>query len=234
MNIHTVKLGLIYILGAALGGLSGAAIADHFFPEWEETPAAEPLQPEFNFSKPTIDDQIDSSMSDMPHVIPADLKKYKGIVKKTDYAAISKKDDKGTLEEVAKELLGEEVVDEVAKPMEPYLISYDTYAVNTNVQEKKVFTYFAVDKVLADENNSEVAFPKSVLGDDALERFGEESDDPDTVYIRDPMLEVDYEVVRVKQSYKVTVLGIPDVKPGKQRNLRNTKKVETHEPDDEE
>jgi hypothetical protein len=145
----------------------------------------------------------------------------------TDYAALSKKMTKEPLKEVAKEILGDEAVEETEEdPDEAHVISFEEFAMGQQKGFSKMsLTYYEKDDVLCDPNKEVVHTPEELLGPDGLLKFGEESGDPDCVYIRNPLTSTDYDVVILhNKSYQIEVLGVkPERKP--ERNRRVVRKV---------
>ena len=64
--------------------------------------------------------------------------------------------------------------------------------------------------MLVDENEDVVTDITNTIGDEALLSFGEISEDPDIVYVRNEKLAVDIEIIRMQESYKEVVLGMVD------------------------
>lgn len=92
----------------------------------------------------------------------------------------------------------------------PYVINVVEYN-DTNLHfDKSTIYYYNLDDTLVDENEEPIADVDMVIGD-GLMRFGEGSDDPDIVYVRNEKLAIDYEVIRSEKSYQETVLGITDL-----------------------
>lgn len=81
------------------------------------------------------------------------------------------------------------------------------------VYEQITLTYFEEDGVLIDERDEPVPDPNVTVGDVNLEMFGVGSDDNNIVYIRNPTIEVDFEVIRSKGSYAKSILGFDDSEP---------------------
>jgi hypothetical protein len=92
----------------------------------------------------------------------------------------------------------------------PYVISraefFDTETRGSDYR-KLTITWYEGDKVLADDGGIPVPDFGSVIGPDFMQRFGDNSDDPTVVYIRNNKLEVDYEVVKDDRNYTEAVLG---------------------------
>lgn len=79
-----------------------------------------------------------------------------------------------------------------------------------SIYDKLTIYYYEDDDTLADEEGACIADVASIIGDDALNSFGEGSEDPEVVYVRNPMLGIDYEVIRLSKSYAKEVLGFKD------------------------
>lgn len=65
---------------------------------------------------------------------------------------------------------------------------------------KITLTYFPRDRVLLDEDEAPMEDVDRVVGWKNLTQFGGVSEDPDTVFIRNHRLEIDYEVVRDEEN----------------------------------
>ena len=89
----------------------------------------------------------------------------------------------------------------------PYVIHKDEFVVNDEEHEQVTLTYFMGDDVLSDERDTVIAEPDVIVGLDNLQRFGDGSEDPNIVYIRNPRLEVDYEVIRSEGTFAQEVHG---------------------------
>ena len=96
---------------------------------------------------------------------------------------------------------GEDDGEEVDYGMDrPYVISPDAFADSEYVTAS--FWYFE-DGILTDEdyNVIEEEDIEELVGKESLEHFGDYPDDPDTVYVRDDSLKVDYEICRDNRCY---------------------------------
>lgn len=94
--------------------------------------------------------------------------------------------------------------------VKPFVISRDRYENEYQNFHKESLVYFTKDEVLCDDRDEVVDNIVQVLGPDALNSFGEDSDDVDIVYVRNMRMQCDFEVVREHMSYKENVLGIKD------------------------
>lgn len=95
---------------------------------------------------------------------------------------------------------------------EPYMISIDDFdAGYPERYNTESLTYYAVDDILANDEDEIINDVESLIGADALDHFGAEaaemSGDSETMYIRNEKLHCDYEVTRIHQSYHQVVLG---------------------------
>lgn len=87
----------------------------------------------------------------------------------------------------------------------PYIISNAEFLENAPEHEQHSITYYEKDEVLADSRD-EVINEQELLGEDNI-RFGHGSDDQNIVYIRNELLNVDFEVARSNGAYAHEVLG---------------------------
>lgn len=110
----------------------------------------------------------------------------------------------GDLEEFNQEL--EEAWRE-ENPDSPFIISKEEFLENDPEYNQVTITYYEDDDVLADEQDRPVDNQVQLVGNDALEKFGYGSGDNNIVYVRNPNLDIDLEVLRSTNSYAATVLG---------------------------
>lgn len=92
-------------------------------------------------------------------------------------------------------------------PIHPYIIHQDEHMANDDDYTQVTLTYFMGDDVLADERDTVIAEPDAIVGLGNLQQFGHGSNDPNIVYIRNPRLEVDYEVIRSEGTFAQEVHG---------------------------
>ena len=91
---------------------------------------------------------------------------------------------------------------------EPYVIPFDSFESDFPHHDKISLCYFAGDDTLTAEDEELDPSLYDAVGDDALTSFGEMSEDPDIVYIRNEALGMDFEIIKLEKSYKEAVLGI--------------------------
>lgn len=102
----------------------------------------------------------------------------------------------------------------------PYIINADCFASDGLQNDKLTITYYAGDDTLVDDGEEIIVDRDMLIGSGNLEHFGDQSMDPDVVYIRNEQLGVDYEIIRVYQDYKVVIGGEEETKPKKKRERR--------------
>lgn len=90
---------------------------------------------------------------------------------------------------------------------DPYVIHQDEFNENATEYNQVVFTYWAVDDVLSDEDNTILHDIDGLINADNL-KWGHGSDDIDVVFIRNDTLELDVQVCRVNRSFGEEVMGI--------------------------
>jgi hypothetical protein len=92
----------------------------------------------------------------------------------------------------------------------PYVISVEEFQHDRQDFDKTTITYYDLDDTLCDEREQPIPDVDYVVGRDSLEHFGDRSDDPNIVYVRNEKLGTDYEVMRDMRSYTSAVLGYDD------------------------
>lgn len=81
----------------------------------------------------------------------------------------------------------------------PFVISREKYSWDEeegDEYEKVQVTYYPKDRVLLDDEQDPVEDVGGLVGWRSLSQFGGESGDPDVVFVRNPRLKTDFEVVR--------------------------------------
>ena len=89
-----------------------------------------------------------------------------------------------------------------------YIISSREFEHGDNDYSQNTLTYFEGDDVLVDERDKPIHNKSNVIGDAGNLRFGDQSNDPNVVYIRNEHLEVDFEVCRSSGTFTEEILGI--------------------------
>lgn len=105
-------------------------------------------------------------------------------------------------------------------PKHPHVITYEEFAEDNPEYDKITLAYFEEDDVLADDEGM-IDNTEYIVGSVALNRFGVGSHDPNVVYVRNPAISADFEIVKSNKSYVETILGVPpeprDKRPRKMR-----------------
>lgn len=104
-----------------------------------------------------------------------------------------------------------------------YVIPKDEFENGASEYTQNTLSYFDGDDVLADERDQPIHNTRSIIGEDNL-RFGEESMDPNIVYIRNDVLEVDFEICRSDGSFAHEVLGV--VEHSEKRKIRKFRETD--------
>jgi hypothetical protein len=94
-------------------------------------------------------------------------------------------------------------------PDVPYIIPVQAYMDNEELYDQITLTYYAGDKVLAIEDSDEVVEDvDGSVGYHNLHNFGVESENDDTVYVRNDKRAVEYEILRNEGKFTEIVQGI--------------------------
>jgi hypothetical protein len=119
--------------------------------------------------------------------------------------------------EYAKEVLGytgdeDEEIEFIPNPRQteiqdkPFVITVDLFAEDCVNYDKLTVYYYEVDNVLVDEGDDAQMDIETSIGYEALDEFGYGNPNPDLVYVRNDHLEIDYEVIRLGDSYEESVM----------------------------
>jgi hypothetical protein len=96
-------------------------------------------------------------------------------------------------------------------PLIQYVIHVDEFNANEKGYTQSTLTYYMDDDVLADEHDSAIDDQDDTVGVKNLDMFGHGSGDPNVVYVRNDIREIDYEIVRSNGSYAEEVHGLPTI-----------------------
>lgn len=92
--------------------------------------------------------------------------------------------------------------------------------------------YFPDDDVLIDENDAPIDDPDRIIGS-ALEFFGEGTEDPNRVFVRNASIGIEYEIVREKGTYGSYLYGIDEDDIPKRKRVNHPAKRRRKDDDDE-
>lgn len=129
------------------------------------------------------DDDTEEPEPDETEEEPSETETYESIVKESGYATeITKKED---------------------KHMEkPYVISPSEFGDSDYAILS--LTYF-LDGTVLNERDKIVTNVDELIGEDFANHFGDYPDDPDTVYVRNDKLEIDFEILKDYREYSEIV-----------------------------
>jgi hypothetical protein len=104
----------------------------------------------------------------------------------------------------------------------PYIISAEEYLQAEPGYEQAAVTFWENDETLVDERDQMIPDKDEKVGDHNLAKFGHGSMDPNKLYVRNEVLEVDFEIARSFGSYAREVLGFEhsDDEPRSRRRRR--------------
>lgn len=97
----------------------------------------------------------------------------------------------------------------------PYIIHQDEFETNELGYSQTSYIYFSGDNVLVDSDDPRTILMNSgnLVGYQALTHFGHGSDDYNVVYIRNPRLEIEFEIFRTRGSWEQEVSGLDANEP---------------------
>jgi hypothetical protein len=101
----------------------------------------------------------------------------------------------------------------------PYIIHVDEYVANENDWTQSTITYFEGDDIVCDSHDRPMYDAPEIVGQ---LRFGHGSKDPNVVYIRNPRLQHEFEVLRNPGKYETEVLGDTLEKKARTAELRHS------------
>lgn len=168
------------------GGIIGVITTRQYFKTIYEKRADEEIESVLSssiFSKDTIKEENElSSMSEELY-----MKEYGEILEKTNYSGFAKDSDT------------REVHESMRDPEKPYLISFDEFGAFEDWNEVQI-TYYA-DDILVDQDDEVITDAEDQFGYECLKQF-DNPDCGDAIYVRNELLETDYEIVRDTQPYE--------------------------------
>jgi hypothetical protein len=117
------------------------------------------------------------------------------------------------------EKVAEKVVENVELPPQnvferdetkPFVISQEEFMANERDYIQATLTYYEVDAKLCDENDDLIDEVEATVGLEFIVNFGHESSDENTVHVRSPNLDMDFEIVKSPGSFARDVLGVDE------------------------
>lgn len=91
-----------------------------------------------------------------------------------------------------------------------YIITEEEFLKSNTDYNQVTLTWYAGDRVLADEDDEVIIRVERTVGVDNMKRFGYKSNDPNVVYVRNDKYHREYQVLLHSAKYKVHVQGLED------------------------
>lgn len=220
--MNATTFAVVFLSGGAVGTYLGFKIAERrMMGEFEEAVEHEKAtlariyaaKQQYATPQAAVDALV------VPEEIQEILETYTGVEKKepTAYHKIKPSTvQKAEQEEEEKPepVLESNIFDNPVDPGPIFVISELEYEHGETNNQKALLTYYAEDGVLAEFDDDVVNNPEDVIGD-ALNRFGEMSESPDYVHVRNMKIDMDYVIARESGSYWRDVHGMEpaDVPP---------------------
>lgn len=188
--------------------------AKALIPEEERVVAKEGLEALRNYQGVEVDQEVDitaESIENVDNIIAEEIKRgkakniFENSVEDFDWDAEMKHRDS-------------------ISDADPYVITFEEYSEDDELEEMQL-TYLEgeADLTIIDENNSPIENVDAVVGEDNL-KFGYGSKDGNIVYIRNPRIGVNMEIIRSTGTYASDVLGLADEETELRHSNRRPKK----------
>lgn len=189
--------GLGYILAFVVGGTIGAVTTYICLKDKLEAEKDEEIQAVRDYYSTTAEE--DKKLQN-------DISEYEEIIESLDYSTFGRRHaepDSSPEESIVAikedDILKREITEEFEILTEDRFGDLEGYGSET-------LTYYAIDDVLTHENDEQIPNSDELIGD-ALHHFGENSNDPEVVYIRNHRIEMDFEIIFEDRSYHEYVGG---------------------------
>lgn len=119
-------------------------------------------------------------------------------------------------------------------PREPYVIHYDEWEEENDAQSgaylQQTFSYYEGDDIMCDEHDTPIYEYYKATGP---LKFGHGSKDPHVVYIRNEIMEREFEILYHPGRFEVEVLGLDDGESFKEGQLRHAREQRRFREEDE-
>lgn len=102
---------------------------------------------------------------------------------------------------------------------DPYVIHFDEYHSEESGCRQSALIYYAGDNVMCDEDDRVIQNYEDITGD---LKWGHGSFDQDLVFVRNPRLEAEYEIVRSQDSYMHVILGVEAEEMAEAEEIRHS------------
>ena len=102
----------------------------------------------------------------------------------------------------------------------PYVIDFDEYEETIEGYERQTLYYYALDRVLCEDNDEEVEDEEVLVGFD----YEDVLDMQTTAWVRNDQIMVIYEIIRVDDSYAETVANAIETPSERERRISNRRR----------
>jgi hypothetical protein len=199
------------IVSLAVGGLSGWALAKRQLEKkydaqlQEETKATREFYQKLNQKREY--ETAEAAAEDLAPEAIAAMRTYRGepapehkvVVEKVIQNIFADGDATDEIPEAEKRNRTEEA---------PYILEKEEYLRNESGFVQTTVTYFAGDKILIDSRDDIIEEIDKTVGEIHLERFGHGSGDPRVLYVRNDILDLEFEILLHDGKYSQHVAGL--------------------------
>ena len=170
-------------------------------------------KPVVNYAKPSLDELKRKMGVDTPSEMWAKVAKTTGVDGAEEFAESADDDDEeyGSTDDPEYEAELEAMADDYArrksenmKKGEPYLIEPEEYIEGPEDYDRQALYYYSEDRVLCEDDDKEVEDEEACVGFD----YEDKLDMQTTCWVRNDRLRVLYEIHRIDDSYKKSVLNV--------------------------
>jgi hypothetical protein len=177
------------------------------------------------YNKPSLD-SFKEALQEMYHegesvVVDPDGSEHLGDIDEEDGEDIRTSDDpeyEAELDQAAEEYARRRV--ENMKKGEPYLIEPEEYREGPEEYEHQTLYYYADDRTLCEDDDSEVEDEEEIVGFD----YEDKLDMQTTCWVRNDKLQVLYEIHRIDDSYKNAVANVSETPREREFRLQGRRK----------
>jgi hypothetical protein len=108
----------------------------------------------------------------------------------------------------------------------PYIIHQDEFHLNESGFSQVTYTVYS-DDVITEEDDTVINNADNLIGLDNLQHWGHGADDFNVLYIRNPVLDIEFEMCRTPKTYEETVLGLEHADESTYERMRRRRDAET-------
>lgn len=204
---NSIKLAGIAVVGAGIGFVVGFKLAEKQltarFEERLENETKDMREFYETVRKPYATPQ--DAVKEL--IVPEVAKDPRVKNGQTQYHKVVQRHEEEREVEPVKPMPEQPVVQNVFQSEEPFVITQDSFMQNDPEHEQATLTYYEKSDTLCGEADEPIENALIVAGTAYKSRFGEDSSDPNVVHVRNPGLNMDFEIVRSMGSYEEEVLG---------------------------